>query len=102
MKMEKNSAKHQLQLFRCCSTDAESSPESFPAVRTCRSQSTFRTWHRAASNVFHHSISGSEDVDVIVMLHSGGRLGAPALTPAAWGLLTMSIQVAIKIFVHYV
>lgn len=36
------------------------------------------------------------------MLHSGGRLGAPALTPAAWGLLSVSIQVAINIFVHYV
>lgn len=88
--------------FTCCSTAAESTPEGFPAVRTYKSQSIFRTWHRAPSKIFHHSIGGSEDVDVIVMLHSQNRLGAPALTPAAWGLLSVSILVAIKIFVHYV
>lgn len=97
--MEKNAAKHLLQLFYMQST-----PERFPEIRTYRSQSTFKTWHRAPSYycIFHHSVGGSEDVDVIVMLHSGGRLGAPALTPAAWGLLSVSIQVAIKIFLHYV
>lgn len=88
--------------FPCCSTNAESTPESFPAVRTCRTQSTFRTWHRAPFNIFHHSIGGNKDVDVIVMLHSRGRLNAPVLTPAPWGLLSVSILVAIKISVHYV
>lgn len=94
-----NAAKHLLQLFYMQST-----LERFPAIKTCRSQSTFRTWHRAPSNycIFHHSIGGSEDIDVIVMLHSESRLGTPALTPAAWGLLSVSIQVAIKIFLHYV
>lgn len=78
--------------------------ESFPAVRTCSSQSTFSTWHRAPSNysIYRRSVGGSEDVDVTVMLHFGSRLGAPALIPAAWDLLSGSIQVAIKIFVHYV
>lgn len=48
------------------------------------------------------SIGGSEHADITVMLHSEGRFGAPALTPAAWDLLSVSKQVAIKIFVHYV
>ena len=38
----------------------------------------------------------------MAMLQSAGRLGTLALTPATWDLLSVSKQVVIKTFVHYV